>query len=168
MHLSTAVRLKELRLLIAIALCLSGVLLFFGTIFSSPINIWLSTHAFLSLSASILLLAVGSLLIFKSPLKEKTYTLRQVQGLKISYTPQAITDAITPLLEKMFPKQEVKKDILFHKGNIHIFIDLPYHPKEQQKKILKTLESELKEHLHRLFSYENDFLLVTSFQDHTI
>ncbi len=162
---STTIRLKGLKLITALALCLGGFSLLMIIIFSSQIVLWLDSHLFLSLTASLLLLAAGSLLFFRSSSNEKTYTIQHIEGLSISYTPEAVIDVLGPLFENLFPGKEVKKDVLFHKGNVHIFVDLPYHPKDEQQELLKTIERELKGTLNKFFSYNSDFLLVTSFQE---
>lgn len=165
MSLLMTMRLKSYQALAALSLCAAGLLLLAAALFSSQIFTWLSNHFLLSLSLSILMLMAAAFLIFKMPAKGRTLNIRHVEGLKISFAPKAISDALSPLFEKLFPGKEVKKDVLFHKGSVHIFIDLPYHAVDQQQELLESIERELKELLHKLFGYNNNFLLVTSFQD---
>lgn len=162
---STSLQLKSYRLWFAFFLGSWGLILLAATIFHPQLSFWLKNHVVLSAVTGLVLLAGGVFLFTKSPSHEKSYTIRHVEGLNISYTPKAVSDAIASLFEELLPGKDVKKDVLFHKGSVHIFIDLPYHPEDQQKELLETIEKELRGMLHKLFGYNSDFLLVTSFQD---
>lgn len=98
--------------------------------------------------------------------KKRYYNIRSgIKSIDIEET--ILQDYLNSYWEETFPSYEIPNRLTMKRNKIHIFADLPYVPKPQQKGILENIRNDLSELFAKVFGYRQDFYLSISFQKET-
>lgn len=68
-------------------------------------------------------------------------------------------------LAELFPGCDVPSTLSLQKNKIHINVNLPHLPPEEQKPLLERLEIELAELFSKILGYDQEFMLSACFRD---
>ena len=125
-------------------------------IFENSISIVLFGFAFIILGAVILVnLILG--------LRRRSYLLRS--GKKpITLDESIIQDYINSYWRETFPAYEIPSRLTIKRNKIHVYADLPYVPRDQQRDFLENIRNELSDLFSRTLGYQQEFYLSISFQ----
>jgi len=66
-----------------------------------------------------------------------------------------------------FPTYDIPNRLTVKKNKVHIYADLPYVPKAQQKTLMENIQHDISELLSRIFGYRQDLTLSITFQKET-
>lgn len=66
--------------------------------------------------------------------------------------------------EQLFPKTDIPCHLTLKDNKIHIAIDLPYLPIQEQRPLLERIRKDLIEIFSRILGYRDEFFLSASFQ----
>jgi hypothetical protein len=125
-------------------------------IFENSISIVLFGFAFLVIGLSIL---CNLLLSFR----KRHFTLRS--GIKAVLVEEPILqEYLHNYWREAFPTHEIPSRLTVKKNRIHIYADLPYVPKAEQKDLMENIRHDITELLARMFGYRQTLTLSISFQ----
>ena len=98
--------------------------------------------------------------------KRKYYHLKAgPQAISLSDT--LFHDYLISYWKEVFPKSEVPCSVKLKKNKIHITADLPYVPRQEQKKLLQQMELDITEIFTRLLGYRSEYHFFVSFKERT-
>lgn len=75
-----------------------------------------------------------------------------------------IQDYVSSYWKKSYPAFDIPNRLTVKKNKIHIFADLPYMPRSEQKKSLEKIQEDLSDLFNRVLGYHDHFYLSISFQ----
>ncbi len=85
-------------------------------------------------------------------------------SMQVHATPESIEQGLSLFLREHF-NSFTRVEVLSIKKELHVFLDLPFFPEEEQKPVVDRLEKSLQSFLREQFGMTENFLLVTSFQE---
>jgi hypothetical protein len=158
----------SLRLLIALFFLIGGALLM-----ALVTSRTLQEKALLLLQRSGHIIALFGFLLFLSGLISFVYVLLNLKGRHYQirsgrYTAlvdEGVVDSyVTDYIRRAFPKMEVYHDTAIKGGKIHLSIDLPHYPDDEQRRLVEKIEKELGHTFQKFLGYPSDFFLSASFR----
>ncbi|MEI8365295.1 MAG: hypothetical protein WCF65_02655 [Parachlamydiaceae bacterium] len=66
--------------------------------------------------------------------------------------------------KQLFPENDIPFTFLLKKNKIHISVDLPYLPMEEQKELLERIRKDLRATFAKVLDYREEFYIAATFQ----
>lgn len=95
--------------------------------------------------------------------RRKTYRLKSDSGL-IDIEESVIQDYVNAYCKKLFPDHEIPCRLVIKDNKIHLSIDFPNVPENDQKDLLNRIKIDLKSTFARILGYRDQFYLTATFQ----
>lgn len=110
------------------------------------------------------LIGLAMIADFFLSLRRRHYT---ISSLKATTTVDevVIKGYLDTYLKQLFPKNEIPCQLTMKENKIHISVDLPYLPIQEQKPLLERIRKELIGLFAQILGYRDEFFLSASFQN---
>lgn len=76
-----------------------------------------------------------------------------------------IEEYVTSYWQKLFPEHEIPYQLSLKNNKIHITVDFPYLPIQEQRPLLEKIRKDLLQIFVRVLGYQDEFFLSASFQN---
>lgn len=87
------------------------------------------------------------------------------KGSSVLVDENVIQQLIDEYFKQLFPQKDVPSTIALDNNTIHITVNFPHFPTEEQKPFLQRVETELATNLNSMLGHREEFYLSASFRD---
>jgi hypothetical protein len=117
-------------------------------------------------SFGLLFVILGATLLINVILssKHRYYSVKGTGGA-VQVDESLIQQLLDRYFSELFPGKDVPNNLVMSSSNIHIIVNFPYFPTEEQKPLLNKVEAELAQLLDKALGYKQTFFLSASFSD---
>lgn len=112
---------------------------------------------------ALLVIGLSSLANIIVNVKKKTYRIKSDSGL-IDIEESVIQDYVNAYCKKLFPDHDIPCRLVVKDNKIHLSIDFPNVPENDQKDLLNRIKTDLKGTFARILGYRDQFYLTATFQ----
>lgn len=110
----------------------------------------------------------GALTAYVLLTRRKKYLTTQTGNHQIKVSEAVIDEYLKSYFEKLYPQEHIPYRFLIKKRKMQIIADLPYIPLEEQKRVLKSIESDLETILSHYLGYNSGLEISISFDKPSI
>lgn len=76
-----------------------------------------------------------------------------------------IEEYVTSYWQKLFPEHEIPYHLILKNNQIHLTVDFPYLPIQEQRPLLEKIRKDLLQIFSKVLGYQEEFFLSASFQN---
>lgn len=111
---------------------------------------------------SLFVVGIGALAQMLHSMK-RSYTTFKEGNTRVDISEEVVRDYLLTYFHDLFPHTEIPCQIQFKKKKVQIIADLPFVAQDNQKELLKKIESDLSGIFRDILGYRNDLLVSISF-----